>query len=167
MLAAKPFIVITRNAKLGIRHKETSMPYLILAIGLLLGLYALYKFFINADVKQVKAFFLSVLAIAICVALIIMALTGRLVPALVIFITLLPFVAKYVHLRKQEQTASPGSGVMTQKEALEVLNLKDGASPEDIQSAYKKLMMKVHPDTEGSEWMAAKLNQARDILLPK
>lgn len=54
---------------------------------------------------------------------------------------------------------------MTRKDALDILGLKEDASAEDIKAAYKKLMKKVHPDQEGSEWMAAKLNQAKDLLL--
>ncbi|MEC7029920.1 MAG: DnaJ domain-containing protein [Pseudomonadota bacterium] len=56
---------------------------------------------------------------------------------------------------------------MTKTEALDVLGLS-GTPPEDeIRSAHKRLMKKVHPDQEGSAWMAKKLNQARDVLLDK
>ncbi|HRC27165.1 MAG TPA: DnaJ domain-containing protein [Alphaproteobacteria bacterium] len=54
---------------------------------------------------------------------------------------------------------------MTRAEALEVLGLREGASEPDIQDAYRRLMARVHPDLEGSGWLAAKLNQARDTLL--
>ena len=144
------------------------MPYLLLALGLLIGVFSLYRFFINAEVKQIKAFFLSVFALAVCVALLVMALTGRLAAALGIFVVLLPFAAPYLKKFRQEpQNTSASTSLMSRTEALEVLGLETAASEEDIQMAYKKLMMKVHPDAEGSDWMAAKLNQARDILLPR
>lgn len=144
------------------------MPYLLLALGLLIGVFGLYRFFINAEVKQIKAFFLSVFALAVCVALLIMAVTGRLAAALGIFVVLLPFAAPYLKKFKQEpQNTCASMSLMTRTEALEVLGIEASASEEEIQAAYKKLIMKVHPDAEGSDWMAAKLNQARDILLPR
>ena len=54
---------------------------------------------------------------------------------------------------------------MTRKEALEVLGLKDGADTAEIKAAHKKLIKKTHPDQEGSQWLAAKINQAKDTLL--
>lgn len=54
---------------------------------------------------------------------------------------------------------------MTRPEALSVLGLKDGANREEVMIAYKRLMLKVHPDHGGSEYLAAKLNQARELLL--
>lgn len=60
---------------------------------------------------------------------------------------------------------SSGGGVMTREEALEVLGLQAGATPEEIKAAHHRLMLKLHPDQGGSTWMAAKLNQARDLLL--
>jgi hypothetical protein len=145
------------------------MPYLILVIGLLLGVYGLYRFFLNADVRQIKALFLSFVTAAVGITLLVMALTGRLVPALTIFVVLLPFIGNYLKHRKaqKEGGSASASGAMTEKEALEVLGLQPGATTDDIQAAYKKLMQKVHPDSQGTDWIAAKLNQARDILLPK
>ena len=54
---------------------------------------------------------------------------------------------------------------MTRAEALEVLDLKEGATDGDIREAYKRLMMLNHPDRRGSAYYAKKLNEARDLLL--
>jgi hypothetical protein len=59
----------------------------------------------------------------------------------------------------------PTSGKMTRQEALGVLGLQEGASRDDIQAAYKRLMQRVHPDVGGTEALASRLNQARDTLL--
>lgn len=148
------------------------MPYLLLILGLLIGIYALSRFFVKADVDDIKALILSAFTITVCVALFILAVTGRLPAAIAIVAALAPFVvafytkkmrpSRYDH-QVDDSTKTP----MTVKEAYEILGLEDGASDEEIKASYKKLMKKVHPDSEGSEWMAAKLNEAKDLLLKK
>ncbi len=59
------------------------MPYLILVIGLLIGFYALYRFFLNANVNQVKAFIASAITAIFGLALLYLALTGKLIAALI------------------------------------------------------------------------------------
>lgn len=60
--------------------------------------------------------------------------------------------------------ASP-SGAMSRDEALAVLGLKKGATSETIRAAHRKLMKELHPDRGGSDYLAAKVNQAKDVLL--
>jgi curved DNA-binding protein CbpA len=54
---------------------------------------------------------------------------------------------------------------MTREEAYRVLGLEPGATPEQIAAAYRELMKRVHPDQGGSAYLAAKLNQAKALLL--
>lgn len=61
--------------------------------------------------------------------------------------------------------AESAGGAMSRAEALAVLGLADGASPEAIRDAHRRLMKLVHPDHGGSSWLAARLNQAKDLLL--
>jgi len=59
----------------------------------------------------------------------------------------------------------PGRGGMSRAEAFAVLGLKPGAGEAEIRAAHKRLMRMAHPDNGGSDWLASRLNQARDALL--
>ena len=67
--------------------------------------------------------------------------------------------------RNLNRGSGSGPGPMDRAEALSVLGLDATATDEDIRRAHRELMRKHHPDHGGSDWLAAKLNQAREVLL--
>ncbi len=59
----------------------------------------------------------------------------------------------------------PGSGAMTKEEAYKILGLEAGAAAADVRKAHRRLMQRLHPDLGGTSFLAARINEAKDVLL--
>lgn len=110
-----------------------------------------------------------------------LVLTGKLAGLLAVAAGLGPWIARGLRLAALyrmvmglfggnragggNSSSSPPASNMGRDEAYRVLGLEPGAAPEAIRAAHKRLMLANHPDHGGSDWIAARLNQARDVLL--
>lgn len=75
------------------------------------------------------------------------------------------FGPEWQDARPTDANASGLSGEMTRDQALAILGLEEGATDEDVVAAHGRLIQRLHPDRGGSTFLAAKINQARDLLL--
>lgn len=94
----------------------------------------------------------------------LLALAGRLVQ-LVQYVPIFKKIFAENAPGQTNQSAGRTAGKMSRKEAAQILGVEENASPEEIKTAHKKLMQKVHPDRGGSDALAKQINEARDVLL--
>lgn len=66
---------------------------------------------------------------------------------------------------ESEPENSGSGGALTESEALDVLGLEAGASRDEIIQAHRRVMQKIHPDRGGSNYLAARVNEAKERLL--
>jgi hypothetical protein len=65
----------------------------------------------------------------------------------------------------RDQPQPSPAGQMSRSEAFHVLGLAADAGPEQIREAHHRLLLKLHPDLGGSDYLASQINRARDVLL--
>ena len=124
--------------------------------------------FSRAQVRTLKSLGIWVGAIGGVLLAAMLLFSGRGATALWTLVMLGPLVWSWVVERKPPGLGggvAPPRGAMSRAEAYEVLGLRAGASAADVKAAHRRLMQGAHPDHGGSDWLAARINQARDVLL--
>src|ERR1041385_4046232 len=61
--------------------------------------------------------------------------------------------------------SAPAGGKMSEEEAYQILGLQPSASADDIARAHRTLMKKFHPDQGGTTYLAARINEAKEVLM--
>lgn len=148
---------------------------LVLGLGALALLLWAANAFSRADVSSVKAALGWVAALAGLSLGAMLLLTGRGATALGALVLLGPLAWSWWQEGRASLggRAAPGARSarggprMSRAEALQVLGLQDGATEADVREAWVRLMRTAHPDQGGSDWLAARINQARDVLLKR
>nr|XP_016503703.1 PREDICTED: mitochondrial import inner membrane translocase subunit TIM14-1-like [Nicotiana tabacum] len=56
---------------------------------------------------------------------------------------------------------------MTKREAALILGIREGARPDKVREAHRRVMIANHPDAGGSHYLASKINEAKDVMLEK
>jgi DnaJ family protein C protein 19 len=121
--------------------------------------------FSKAQVSTLKSLGMWMAAIGGLLLATMLLLTGRGGIAISALFLLGPLIWSWVAQAKPSVGSAPRAGPMTRQEALDILGLRAGATAADIRAAHRRLMLAAHPDHGGSDWLAARINQARDVLL--
>ena len=150
---------------------------LLLGLLLLVTVVLLAKWYLEADVKTLKTSLRwTGIALGLGVVL-VLAGTGRLQIAVVFLFGLVAWAWRVFNVVRMVRTMmgavhgntrkrrDNGVTAMDEAEALRVLGLSAGASEDEIKVAHRRLMAQIHPDHGGSDYLAGKINAARDVLL--
>ncbi len=133
--------------------------------------------FERASVTTIKSFLLWVVALGGISLALMLILTGRGFIALGALSMAGPVIwnrfrashwASHFASGFSAQSGAPPprpGGPMSREEAYQILGLAPGATEVEIRAAHHRLMRGAHPDSGGSDWLAARINQARDVLL--
>lgn len=128
---------------------------------------------------------ITLAAVALVLGLSVLAATGRLSWIAAAGAAVFPFLRRAVGLvrfvpvigslwksvrggagpRQAGSRQSPRSGEMSRAQALEILGLGSNPTREEILSAHRRLIQKLHPDRGGSTFLAQQLNDAKARLL--
>jgi len=133
--------------------------------------------FERASVTTIKSLLLWIAALGGISLALLLVLSGRIGYALGPLTLFGPLIWQRWRASHPAATAGPGrqqapppppprrQGNMTPDEAYQVLGLRPGATEAEIRAAHHRLMRTAHPDSGGSDWLATRINQARDVLI--
>ena len=163
---------------------------LYLAIGFIIAttLFVVMRMTLRHKQLSLQQFFVLYILAVTGLVLVFLGITGRLHWLFVIIGSVLPFFAGFVRWAVRlwraagivntirqvigqltgldgSKNHSTGSGPMSYQQALDVLGLEGNPTEEEIKTAHRNLIQKVHPDRGGSTLLAKQINEAKDVLL--
>ena len=143
------------------------MIYFVYGLTSLIILFFLVRYITSIDSKRFQGFFKIFFGIIFLITAILLLfrgfyyLSGPLL-AISLWLTRLKTILNLYN----SFTKNKNEEIFLDKnEALDILGLDFNATKDDIIAAHKKLIEKNHPDKGGSDYLSAKINKARDVLL--
>jgi hypothetical protein len=145
-----------------------------LGLGVLIFLILLGRGYVSADARTLARLLRKIGGLVFAIAAVALAATGRFAVAVgaagLAWALLFGSDAPWQKARGAfggggERPRGPSGPRMTRAEALQVLGLGEGAGEEDIRAAHRRLIRQTHPDAGGTNYLAAKINEAKDVLL--
>lgn len=146
--------------------------------------YSVYRHIQQQPIEQRKKLVVRYGFIGLIVVLVLLAATGRMhwlgavIAAMIplakylmtIAMRVLPFLQqlqrqKGAQTEQQHPPPSSSNSTMSRKEALDILGLQEGTNKNEIVDAHRRLIQKLHPDRGGNDYLAARVNQAKSVLL--